>query len=342
MRNITQRMIIFKNIFIAIGIGIVSISTLGNSYAQSEVNNSTNFPNRVIKIIVPFNAGGPADALARPLAESLSKKLNTSVIVENKPGANAAIASQYVAKSPADGYTLLFASDAGMSLSPATQKSLPYDPAKDFVGVTMVAQLSQLLFVGANFPAKTVQELQAIATASPNPISYASIGVGSQTHIAVESLSKILNIKMTHVPYTGATLALTDLVGGNVQVMMSTVAGPLPFIKSGKIRPLAMAGPERNKSLPQVPTFAEIGIPNYESRGWFGIVAPAKTPPAVVQTLSKSIWEIVQSEEYINKVIEFNGFEVAKVTPQEFSNFLAKDRLKWKTLVSQMGDALNN
>jgi len=342
MRNITQRMIIFKNIFIAIGIGIVSISTLGNSYAQSEVNNSTNFPNRVIKIIVPFNAGGPADALARPLAESLSKKLNTSVIVENKPGANAAIASQYVAKSPADGYTLLFASDAGMSLSPATQKSLPYDPAKDFVGVTMVAQLSQLLFVGANFPAKTVQELQAIATASPNPISYASIGVGSQTHIAVESLSKILNIKMTHVPYTGATLALTDLVGGNVQVMMSTVAGPLPFIKSGKIRPLAMAGPERNKSLPQVPTFAEIGIPNYESRGWFGIVAPAKTPPAVVQTLSKSIWEISQSEEYINKVIEFNGFEVAKVTPQEFSNFLAKDRLKWKTLVSQMGDALNN
>ena len=342
MKNLIQRMITFKNICTVIGIGIVSISTLGNSYAQSDVNSSANFPNRVIKIIVPFNAGGPADALARPLAESLSKKLNTSVIVENKPGANAAIASQYVAKSPADGYTLLFASDAGMSLSPATQKSLPYDPAKDFVGVTMVAQLSQLLFVGANFPAKTVQELQAIATASPNPISYASIGVGSQTHIAVESLSKILNIKMTHVPYTGATLALTDLVGGNVQVMMSTVAGPLPFIKSGKIRPLAMAGPERNKSLPQVPTFAEIGIPNYESRGWFGIVAPAKTPPAVVQTLSKSIWEISQSEEYINKVIEFNGFEVAKITPQEFSNFLAKDRLKWKTLVSQMGDALNN
>jgi tripartite-type tricarboxylate transporter receptor subunit TctC len=342
MKTVTQSMTIYKNTYKAICIGLVFISTLGISYAQSEANSSSSFPNRVIKIIVPFNAGGPADALARPLAESLSKKLNTSVIVENKPGANAAIASQFVAKSPADGYTLLFASDAGMSLSPATQKSLPYDPAKDFVGVTMVAQLSQLLFVGANFPVKTVQELQTIATTSTNPINYASIGVGSQTHIAVESLSKILNIKMTHVPYTGATLALTDLVGGSVQVMMSTVAGPLPFIKSGKIRPLAIAGPERNKSLPQVPTFAEIGIPNYESRGWFGIVAPAKTPPAVVQLLSKHIWEIAQSEEYINKVIEFNGFEVAKVTPQEFSNFLAKDRLKWKTLVSQMGDALNN
>lgn len=307
-------------------------------YAQSELST---FPSRVIKIIVPFNAGGPADALARPLAEALSKKIGSAVIVENKPGANAAIASQLVAKSAPDGYTLILASDAGMSLAPATQKSLPYDSAKDFVGVTMVAQLSQILFVGANFPAKTVQELQSIASASPNSVSYASIGVGSQTHIAIESLSKILNIKMTHVPYTGATLALTDVVGGNVQVMMSTVAGPLPFIKSGKIRPLAMAGPERNKSLPNVPTFAEIGIPNYESRGWFGIVAPAKTPHQVVQLLSKNIWEIVQSEEYINKVIEFNGFEVAKVNPQDFSNFLVKDRLKWKNLVNQMGDALN-
>jgi len=179
-------------------------------YAQSELST---FPSRVIKIIVPFNAGGPADALARPLADALSKKIGSAVIVENKPGANAAIASQLVAKSAPDGYTLLLASDAGMSLAPATQKSLPYDSAKDFVGVTMVAQLSQILFVGANFPAKTVQELQSIASASPNSVSYASIGVGSQTHIAIESLSKILNIKMTHVPYTGATLALTDIVG---------------------------------------------------------------------------------------------------------------------------------
>ena len=337
MNIVTLMNLKFQKALKLVFIAFPCIGVQPSVYAQADANV---FPNRVIKIIVPFNAGGPADALARPLAESLSKKLGASVIVENKPGANAAIASQFVAKSPADGYTLLLASDAGMSLAPATQKSLPYDSAKDFIGVTMVAQLSQLLFVGANFPAKTVQELQALA-ASPNSVSYASIGVGSQTHIAVESLSKILNIKMTHVPYTGATLALTDLVGGNVQVMMSTVAGPLPFIKSGKIRPLAMAGPERNKSLPNVPTFAEIGIPNYESRGWFGIVAPAKTPATVVQLLSKNIWEIVQSEEYINKVIEFNGFEVAKVNPQEFSNFLVKDRLKWKTLVTQMGDALN-
>jgi tripartite-type tricarboxylate transporter receptor subunit TctC len=160
-----------------------SISLLG--FPASAQNDTTgNFPNRVIKIIVPFNAGGPADALARPLAEALSKRLGSAVIVENKPGANAAIASQFVAKSNADGYTLLFASDAGMSLAPATQKNLPYDPAKDFVGITMVAQLSQLLFVGSNFPAKSVQELQAIAGKAPNSVVYASIGMGSLTHVA--------------------------------------------------------------------------------------------------------------------------------------------------------------
>jgi len=312
-----------------------------NVQAQNDAS-SANFPNRVIKIIVPFNAGGPADALARPLAESLSKRLGTAVIVENKPGANAAIASQFVAKSNADGYTLLFASDAGMSLAPATQKSLPYDPAKDFAGVTMVAQLSQLLFVGTSFPAKSVQELQTIAAKAPNSVVYASIGMGSQTHVAIESLSRALNIKMTHVPYTGAPPAITDLVAGNVQVMMSTVAGPLSFIKAGKIRPLAVAGPERNKSLPDVPTFAEIGFPNYESRGWFGIVAPAKTPVEVTNLLAKNIWEIVHSDEYISKVIDFNGFEVAKIPPNEFTAFLGKDRVKWKGLVAQMGDAINN
>jgi tripartite-type tricarboxylate transporter receptor subunit TctC len=206
----------------------------------------------------------------------------------------------------------------------------------------MVAQLSQLLFVGTSFPAKSVQELQTIAAKAPNSVVYASIGMGSQTHVALESLSRVLNIKMTHVPYTGAPPAITDLVAGNVQVMMSTVAGPLSFIKAGKIRPLAVAGPERNKSLPDVPTFAEIGFPNYESRGWFGIVAPAKTPVEVTNLLAKNIWEIVHSDEYISKVIDFNGFEVAKIPPNEFTAFLVKDRVKWKGLVAQMGDAINN
>jgi tripartite-type tricarboxylate transporter receptor subunit TctC len=313
---------------------------LSLAYAQQS-KSTQDFPSRTIKLIVPFNAGGPADALARPLAEALNKKYGYQVIVENKPGANTAIASQYVAKSPPDGYTLLFASDAGMSLAPATQKSLPYNSAKDFVGISMVAQLTQLLFVGDSVPVKSIAELVVYANKNPDALSYASIGAGSQSHVAIETLSRILKIKMTHVPYTGATTALTDVVGGNVQVMMSTISGPLPFIKTGKIRPLALAGPERNKAIPSVPTFAEAGVSGYESRGWFGIVAPAKTPPEIINVLSKNIWEIVCSEGYISQVVEQNGFDVAKVPPGEFPEFLVNDRLKWKNLVSQMGDVFN-
>ena len=320
----------------------VSLLVFFNPYANSQPIKATqDFPNRTIKLIVPFTPGGPADALARPLAEALNKRFGYQVIVENKPGANAAIASQFVAKSQPDGYTLLFASDAGMSLAPATQKSLSYNPAKDFVGVSMVAQLTQLLFVGEAVPVKSVSELIAYANKNPNTLSYASIGAGSQTHVALETLSRILKIQMTHVPYTGATTALTDVVGGNVQVMMSTISGPLPFIKSGKIRPLALAGPERNKNIPNVPTFAEAGVAGYESRGWFGIVVPSKTPPEIVNILSKNIWEIVHSEQYISQVIDQQGFDVAKIPPNEFPEFLVNDRLKWKNLVSQMGDVFN-
>ena len=317
------------------------ISLISSNAVGQSTKIASDYPNRTIRLIVPFNAGGPADALARPLAEALNKKYGYQIIIENKPGANTAIGAQYVAKSNADGYTLLFGSDAGMSLAPATQKSLPYNAAKDFAGVSMVAQLTQLLFVNDSFPATSVLELASLAQKSPNSVSYASIGAGSQSHVAIETLSRQLKIKMNHIPYTGATTALTDVVAGNVQVMMSTIAGPLPFIKSGKIRPLALAGPERNKILPNIPTFAEAGVSGFESRGWFGIMTPAKTPPEVINLLSKHIWEIVHSDQYVSQVIEFHGFDIAKVSPKDFPEFLVNDRLKWKNLVDQMGDSLN-
>ena len=263
------------------------------------------------------------------------------MIVENKPGANAAIASQFVAKSPADGYTLLFASDAGMSLAPATQKNIPYDPAKDFVAVSMVGQLTQVLFVNANLPVKNVKELAALARKSPNSLSYASYGIGSQSHVSTEAMDRLLNIEMLHIPYIGASTAFPDLISGNTQVMMSAISGPLPYIRANKLKALAMVGPERHKSLPDVPTISEAGLPGFESRGWFGVVAPAKTPPEIVKLLSEKIWEISQTEDFISQVIDRQGFDVAKVKPTDFPEFLKQDRIKWKTLVDQMGSALN-
>jgi tripartite-type tricarboxylate transporter receptor subunit TctC len=313
---------------------LVAFCMMADASAQS----AAGFPNRVVKIVVPFAPGGPADGLARPLAEELSKRLGQQVIVENKPGANAAIASRHVASSPADGYTLLFASDAGMSLAPATQKSLPYDPAKDFAGVSMVAQLTQVLFVSSELPVRSLQELVQFAKKNPKSISYASIGHGSQTHVATEALKRISKIEMTHVPYNGAAPALNDMLGNRVQVMISSIAGPLPHIKAGKLRALAFAGPNRSTALPDVPTFAQAGMPEFESRGWFGLVAPARTPPEVIKILSKHVWEIAQSDSYRTKIVEARGFDLAQVAPAEFPEFLTRDRVKWATLVEQQED----
>ncbi len=317
------------------------ISFLGINFCFSQDKNSGTFPQHIIKLIVPFTPGGPADNLARPLVEMLNKRYGYQIIVENKPGANTAIAAQYVARSNPDGYTLLLASDAGMSLAPATQKNIPYDPAKDFVAVSMVGQLTQVLFVNANLPVKNVKELAALARKSPNSLSYASYGIGSQSHVSTEAMDRLLNIEMVHIPYIGASTAFPDLISGNTQVMMSAISGPLPYIRANKLKALAMVGPERHKSLPDVPTISEAGLPGFESRGWFGIVAPAKTPPEIVKLLSEKIWEISQTEDFISQVIDRQGFDVAKVKPTDFPEFLKQDRIKWKTLVDQMGSALN-
>ncbi len=317
------------------------ISFLGINFCFSQDKNSGTFPQHIIKLIVPFTPGGPADNLARPLVEMLNKRYGYQIIVENKPGANTAIAAQYVARSNPDGYTLLLASDAGMSLAPATQKNIPYDPAKDFVAVSMVGQLTQVLFVNANLPVKNVKELAALARKSPNSLSYASYGIGSQSHVSTEAMDRLLNIEMVHIPYIGASTAFPDLISGNTQVMMSAISGPLPYIRANKLKALAMVGPERHKSLPDVPTISEAGLPGFESRGWFGIVAPAKTPPEIVKLLSEKIWEISQTDDFISQVIDRQGFDVAKVKPTDFPEFLKQDRIKWKTLVDQMGSALN-
>jgi tripartite-type tricarboxylate transporter receptor subunit TctC len=317
------------------------ISILGMNFCYAQDKISGIFPQHIIKLIVPFTPGGPADALARPLAEMLTKRYGYQVMVENKPGANTAIATQYVARSNPDGYTLLFTSDAGMSLAPATQKNIPYDPVKDFVPMSMVAQLTQVLFVNANLPVKNLKDLAALARKSPNSLSYASYGIGSQSHVSTEALNRLLNIEMVHIPYIGASTAFPDLISGNTQVMMSAISGPLPYIRANKLRAIALVGPDRHKSLPDVPTMNEAGLQGFESRGWFGIVAPAKTPPEIVKLLSENIWDISQTEEFISQVIDRQGFDIAKIKPIDFPEFLKQDRIKWKTRVDQMGSALN-
>lgn len=312
----------------------------GPAFAQTPAS----FPAKPIRIVVPFPPGGPADALTRPLSKVLGDRFGQAVIVENKPGANTMIGASAVLSSPADGYTLLLANEAGLSLAPAIapviKVPVPYNSAKDFTGGAVLAQYGSVLTVAPDLPAKNLREFIDYARANPGKLNYASFGVGSQPHMMMEELSRQAGFQAVHVAYKGVAPAILELMAGRVQAMISAPSAPLPFIRDGKVRAIAYSGVRRLGLLPEVPTFAEGGLPGYEARGWFGIVMHASTPPAIQSALSDAIWQIVQSRDYQETSILRNGLEVPTVDPQHMNAFLAEDRAKWTMVVSQIKDRL--
>ncbi|GLC97769.1 MULTISPECIES: Bug family tripartite tricarboxylate transporter substrate binding protein [Cupriavidus] len=308
----------------------------GLSKAQAQMD----YPNRVIHLIVPFSAGGAADAVARPLAVELAKKLGQPIVVENKPGANSTLGTRYVARAPADGYTLLFGADAGLSLAPNTQGHLGYDVARDFAPVAVIGFGDQVLVVNGRSPIRSVQDLARLAQAQRGALPYASYGVGSLSHASMEALAKRMNASMNHVPYQGVAPALNDLLGGQVEVMMASVAAPLPHIKAGKLRAIGFAGPTRSPLLPNVPTIAEQGYPGFQARGWFCVVTPAATPPAVLAKLRFAVAEIIQSPSFKMNVLVANGYESSHMRPEDLSSFLASEIVKSKALIDPIRSQL--
>jgi len=302
------------------------------------------YPDKPLRLVVPFPAGGAADNLARPLAEQLSAKLGQPVIVENRPGANTMIGAENVARAPADGYSLLLANEAGLSLAPAiapiTKVTVPYDAARDFTPISVLGQYGSVLSVAPGLPAKTLREFVAYAKANPGKVNYASFGVGSQPHMMMEILSRQAGIQTTHIPYKGVAPALVDLVAGHVQAMISAPSAPLPYIKDGRLRALAYSGDARSPDLPDVPTFAEAGMPDFDARGWFGVVIKAGTDQAILARLRRDIWDIVQSREYRSRAIEPSGYEVPSVDPSAFPRFLSDDMALWKARVNALRDRL--
>lgn len=306
----------------------------------ASVRAQADYPNRVVRLIVPFSAGGAADAIARPFAAELAKKLGQAVIVENKPGANSTLGVQFVARAPADGYTLLFGSDAGLSLAPNTQPNLGYDVARDFAPIAVLAFVSQVLVVNERSPIRSVQDFARAAQTQAGSLSYASIGIGSLSHMSMEALAKRMNATMVHVPYQGVAPAITDLIGGQVQAMLAAVATPLPHIKAGKLRAIGFAGPARSPLLPDVPTIAEQGYPGFLSQGWFGVMAPAATPPAVVAKLRAAVAEIARNPSFQQDVIRANGYEAPQLGPNDLAGFLAAAMARSKALVDPIRSQL--
>jgi tripartite-type tricarboxylate transporter receptor subunit TctC len=275
-------------------------------------------------MIVGFPPGGAVDLVARTIQARMSTALGQQIVIDNRPGAGGIIGVELVAKAPADGYTLLLANAAVMSIVPHAQQKLPYDPLKDFAPVSLIASAPLLVVVHPSLPVRTMKELTALAKAKPAAINYASNGVGTGTHLATELYSMMAGVKMVHVPYKGLSLAMTDLLSGQVPLMFSSAVAMLPHVKANKLRAIAMTGARRSQALPDVPTVAETGLAGYEASSWYGVAAPAGTPRAIIERLNKEIVTVVKSKELQDR---FNSEAVlpAGNTPEEFAAHIKRE-----------------
>ena len=296
-------------------------------------NAQENFPNRPIKVYVPFPAGGTADILPRILAEKLTKQWPAGVIVENKPGAGGNIGAELVANSEPDGYTLLASPPGPLAINRSLYQKLTYDSSK-FEPVTIMAEVPNVLVVSPNFPARNVRELIAYAQANPDKVNFASQGNGSTSHLTAMMLQSMANIKMTHIAYKGTTPALTDIMGGQVDLFFDNLSSSLPFHKSGKLRILAVADSKRSAVLPDVPTIEEAGIKGFRAVTWFGVVAPPNTPQPVIQKLNKAFVNVMKTPEVKKSFLEQGAVPIAD-SPEKTKIFIRDEAAKWGDLIKK-------
>ncbi|MEO7743785.1 MAG: tripartite tricarboxylate transporter substrate binding protein [Usitatibacter sp.] len=297
------------------------------------------FPSKPVKMIVPFAAGGTTDVVARLLAQKLTEAWGQTVIVENKAGAGGNIGADSVAKSAPDGYTILMTSGSIVTANQYIYKNLTYDPSRDLVPITNVAAGPLLIAVHPSVPASDIREFIAYAKANPKKINFGSAGVGTQTHLAGESFAHAAGVDLVHVPYKGESAALTDLIGGQIQMVAPNLGGAIQHIPQGKIRALAVTSKERAPQLPDVPALSEI-IPGYEGAGWFGLVAPAGTPREVIERIYKDSAKILHSDDFKARLAQIGMFPVGN-TPAEFGAAIRVESDRWSKVIKDRGLAQN-
>lgn len=293
------------------------------------------YPARPVRIIVPQTPGASTDLTARLIAQKLSPVLGQPIIVENRPGAGSIVGSEIVAKATPDGHTLLVVASSFV-LNPILQKNLPFDPQRDFAPITQLSSFPNLLVVHPAVPAKTVQELVALAKAKPGALNYGSAGTATGTHLSAELFKYMTGTDMVHVPYKGGGAAIPALLGGQVQLMFSTTVAALPHVRSGKLRAIAVTSLQRAPSAPDVPTIAESGVPGYDHSAWNGLFAPAKTPRAVVARLNSEVTKILHAPD-IKAIFTKEGAEPVGNKSAEFAAILKSETAKWTKLVKAAG-----
>ena len=311
------------------GVTALLLAFAGAAFGQA-------YPNKPVKIVVAFTAGSATDIIARVVADQLSKSMGQPFVVENKPGAGGSLGTATAKDAPPDGYTLVAAGSGPFGINPAIYAKLPYDPLKDFELIGNIVLTPQTLVVGAQTPYKTVKDLVAAAKAKPGEIAYASLGNGSTSHLTMEAFQSAAGVKMNHIPFKGSSDAQTQVIGGSIPVMSDTVPGVLAQVKAGKLRAIGAAIPQRSPFLPDVPTIAEQGYPGFESVGWIGLAAPAKTPRPIIDRLNAEIRKMLQDPAVKERLAQL-AFVPVGDSPEQFTAFVKSEIAKWSKVAKDSG-----
>ena len=307
---------------------LIALVVANYAFAQS-------YPVKPIRLVLPYPPGGGTDVIARPLAQKLTEQLGQQVIVDNRCGAGGNIGMEFVAKSPADGYTLLFALTAQYAVNPSLYPKLPYDPVRDYAPISLLANAPYLLVVHPALPAKSVAELVALVKARPGQLSYSSSGNGSGAHLAGEMLRSLAHVEIVHVPYKGAGPAMPDLIAGQVQLSFITYTAAGPHIKTGRLRALGVTTAKRSSTLPDLPAIAET-VPGYDSAVWYGFAAPARTPPEIEAKLKPEVLRALAAPDFRNR-ITLEAVAPIGTSPEEFGSFIKSEIARWAKVVKESG-----
>ena len=311
-------------------------AVLAASSMLPAVTAAQQYPTKAIRFVVPFAPGGPTDIMSRALAEQLTARLGQQLVVDNRSGAGGSIGTPIAARATPDGYTIVIGHIGTLAINVSLYPKLEYDPVKDFAPISLIATLPLGLFVNANVPAKSVAELVALAKAKPGQLNFGSAGNGSAIHMAGAMFKTMAGIDIVHVPYKGNAASLADLVAGRVQIMFSNLLTTAPHVKAGRLRALGISTAKRSPQAPDLPTIAESGVPGYDYAPWYGILAPARTPRAIIMRLNREIGEVVNAPD-MKARFRKQGIDLVSSTPEEFAALIRREIPKWREIVKKSG-----
>ncbi|MDB5864171.1 MAG: hypothetical protein JWO70_1977 [Betaproteobacteria bacterium] len=294
------------------------------------------FPTKPVRFVVPFAPGGSTDTLARALGQKLSEGLGQQVVIDNRTGANGNIGMDIVAKAPPDGHTIVLGYIANVAIGPSLYEKLPFDPVRDYEAITLLATSPNVLVAHPGVPANNLREVLALAKAKPGQLNYASSGVASVGHLTGELLNQLAGVRMVHVAYKGSGQAVTDLLGGHIQLMFSGFSSVMPHIRSAKLRPIVQTGEKRSPALPEVATISESGFPKFEATAWYGVHAPAKTPKPIVNRLNAELVKALKMPD-VKERLGALGFELVGSTPEHYASYIKSEIKKWEKVVKASG-----